>query len=87
MAAVAVWIATHTYWDYVTVDNPPQGEAVGNRYYAFEKLTQRFAIHTRQVPTLRALPAADGVLLVDDVRGALLDMGALEKWVTAAAVC
>jgi len=83
MAAVAVWIATHTYWDYVTVDNPPQGEAVGNRYYAFEKLTQRFAIHTRQVPTLRALPAADGVLLVDDVRGALLDMGALEKWVTA----
>jgi hypothetical protein len=81
LAAVAVWIAMHTYWDYVTVDNPPQGEAVGNRYYAFEKLTQRFAIHTKQVPTLRTLPAADGVLLVDDVRGALLDIDALEKWV------
>ena len=51
VAAAAVWIAMHTYWDYVTVDNPPQGEAVGNRYYAFEKLTQRFAIHTSQVPT------------------------------------
>jgi hypothetical protein len=81
LAAAAVWIATHTYWDYVTVDNPPQGEAVGNRYYAFEKLTQRFAIHTRQVPTLRTLPAADGVLLVDDLRGALSDIDALERWV------
>jgi hypothetical protein len=81
LAAAAVWIAMHTYWDYVTVDNPPQGEAVGNRYYAFEKLTQRLAVRTSQVPTLRTLPAADGVLLVDDVRGALLDIDALEKWV------
>jgi hypothetical protein len=81
VAAAAVWIAMHTYWDYVTVDNPPQGEAVGNRYYSFEKLTQRFAVHTRQVPTLRTLPAADGVLVVDDVRGALLDIDALEAWV------
>ena len=81
LAAIAAWIAMHTYWDYVMVDNPPQGEAVGNRYYAFEKLTQRFAIHTRQVPTLRTMPAADGVLLIDDVRGAQLDIDALEKWV------
>jgi hypothetical protein len=81
MAAAAVWIAMHTYWDYVTVDNPLRGEAVGNRYYTFEKLTQRFAIHARQVPTLRTFPAADGVLLVDDVRGSLLDIDALEEWV------
>jgi hypothetical protein len=83
VAATAVWIAMHTYWDYVTVDNPPQGNAVGNRFYSFEQLTQRFAIHTRQVPTLRTLPPADSVLLIDDVRGTLLDVDALEKWITA----
>lgn len=71
----------HTYWDYAMVDNPPQGEAVRNRYYTFEKLAQRFAIHTRLVPTLRTLPAVDSVLLVDDLRGAPLHVDALEEWV------
>jgi hypothetical protein len=81
LTAAAVWIAMHTYWDDVTVDNPPQGEAVRNRYYAFEKLAQRFAIHTRQVPSLRALPAVDGALIVDDLRGGLIRVSALEAWV------
>jgi hypothetical protein len=81
VAAAAVWIAMHTYWDYATVDNPPQGEAVRNRYYTFEKLVQRFAVQTRQVPTFRTLPAADSVLLVDDLRGAPLRIDALEEWV------
>jgi hypothetical protein len=81
LTAAAVWIAMHTYWDYVMVDNPPQGEAVRNHYYTFEKLAQRFVIRTRQVPTLRTLPAADGVLLVDDLRGAQLHIDALEEWV------
>jgi hypothetical protein len=81
LTAVAVWIAMHTYWDYATVDNPPQGEAVRNRYYTFETLVHRFAIPTNQVPTLRTLPAADSVLLVDDLRGAPLHIDALEEWV------
>jgi len=83
LAAVAVWIAMNTYWDYEMVDNPPRGEAMHNRYYAFEHLAQRLAVHTRQVPTLRTFPAADGVLLVDDLRGALLRnrIDALEEWV------
>lgn len=81
LAAAAVWIAMHTYWDYATVDNPPQGEAVRNRYYTFEKLAQRFALQTTQVPTLRTLPSADGVLLVDDLRGTPLHLDALEEWV------
>jgi hypothetical protein len=83
LAAAAVWIAMHTYWDYITVDNAPQGEAARNRYYAFEHLAQKFAIHTRQVPTLRALPAADSVLFVDDLRGTVLHnrIDALEQWV------
>jgi hypothetical protein len=81
LAAVAVWIAMHTYWDYTTVDDPPQGEALRNRYYTLEKLLQRFAVQARQVPTLRTLPAADSVLLVDDLRGAPLHLDALEDWV------
>jgi hypothetical protein len=85
LTAAAVWIAMHTYWDYITVDNPPQGEAARNRYYAFEHLAQKLAIHTRQVPTLRALPDTDDVLMVDDLRGALLHLRieALESWVAA----
>jgi hypothetical protein len=81
LTAAAVWVAMHTYWDYVMVDNPPQGEALHNRYYSFEHLAQALGVHTRQVPTLRALPAADGVLLVDDFRGVLLHFDALEAWV------
>jgi hypothetical protein len=81
VAAAAVWIAMHTYWDYATVDNPPQGEAVRNRYYTFEKLVQRFAVQSRQVPTLRTLPSANSVLLIDDLRGAPLHIDALEQWV------
>jgi hypothetical protein len=81
LAAVAVWIAMHTYWDYTTVDNPPQGEALRNRYYTFEKLAQKFAIQTSQLPTLRTLPASDSVMLVDDLRGAPLHLDALEHWV------
>jgi hypothetical protein len=81
LAAVAVWIAMHTYWDYTTVDNPPQGDALRNRYYTFEKLVQRFAVQTREVPTLRTLPAANSVLLVDDLRGTPLHLEALEEWV------
>jgi hypothetical protein len=83
LAAAAVWIAMHTYWDYITVDNPLQGEAARNRYYAFEHLAQKLAIHTRQIPTLRALPAADGVLFVEDLRGSVLHnrIDALEQWV------
>ena len=83
LAAAAVWIAMHTYWDYMMVDNPPKGEAVSNRYYTFEHLAQKLAVHTRQVPTLRALPPMDGVLFVDDLRGTLLHGGidALEAWV------
>jgi hypothetical protein len=83
LAAVVVWIAMNTYWDYAIVDNPLKGEALRNRYYTFEHLTHGFAVHTRQVPTLRAFPAADGVLLVDDLRGAFLHnrIDALEEWV------
>jgi len=81
VAAAAVWVALHTYWDYATVDNPPQGEAVRNRYYTFEKLVQKFAVQTTQVPTLRTLPAADSALLVDDFREAPLHTDALEEWV------
>jgi hypothetical protein len=85
VAAAAVWIAMHTYWDFITVDNPPKGEAARNRYYAFEHLAQKLAVHTRQVPTLRALPDTDDVLMVDDLRGALLYLRieALESWVAA----
>jgi hypothetical protein len=85
LAAAAVWIAMHTYWDYVTVDNPLQGEAARNRYYAFEHLAQKLDIHTRQVPTLREPPDTDDVLMVDDLRGALLYLRieALESWVAA----
>ena len=81
LTAAAVWIAMHTYWDYATLDTPPQGEAAHNRYYTFEKLVQKFAVQTTQVPTLRTLPAADSVLLVDDLRGAPLHIDALEEWV------
>lgn len=81
LTAAAAWIVMHTYWDYVMVDNPPQGEAVRDHYYSFEKLAQRFAVQTRQVAALRTLPAADRVLLVDDLRGALLHIDALEEWV------
>jgi hypothetical protein len=65
------------------VDNPPRGEALRNRYYTFERLAQRFAIHTSQVSTLRALPAVDDVLVVDDLQGTQADIGALEKWVAS----
>jgi hypothetical protein len=83
IGAAAVWIAMNTYWDYVTVDNPPTGEAARNRYYTFEHLTQKLGIHTRQVPTLRALPAMDGVLFVDDLRVTDLHnrIDALKAWV------
>ena len=81
LAAAAVWIAMHTYWDYATLDTPPQGEAAHNRFYTFEKLVQKFAVQTTQVPTLRTMPAADSVLLVDDLRGAPLHIDGLEKWV------
>jgi hypothetical protein len=83
LAAVGVWIAMNTYWDYEMVDNPPRGEAIRNRYYTFEHLAQGFAIHTSQVPTVRTLPAADGVLVVDDLRGTQADIDALEKWVAS----
>jgi hypothetical protein len=85
LVAAAVWVAMHTYWDFITVENPPQGEAARNRYYAFEHLARKLAVHTRQVPTLRALPDTDDVLMVDDLRGALLYLRieALESWVAA----
>jgi hypothetical protein len=81
VAAVAVWIAMHTYWDYDTVDNPPQGEAARNRFYAFERLAQRFSIQTQEVSALRTPPATDKVLFIDDLRAAALPIDALEKWI------
>jgi hypothetical protein len=81
LAAAGIWLAMHTYWDDVMVDNPPKGEAARNRYYAFEHLAQGLAIHTSEVPTLRTLPAADGVLVVDDLLGTQLFLDALENWV------
>ena len=83
VAAAAVWIALHTYWDFITIDNPLQGEAVHNRYYTFEHLTQKLGVQARQVPTLRELPAADGVLVVEDLRGAEFRdrIDALKAWV------
>jgi hypothetical protein len=83
LTAAVVWIAMNTYWDYEMEDNPPRGEAIRNRYYTFEHLAQGFAIHASQVPTLRTLPAADGVLVVDDLRGTQLYIDALEKWVAS----
>ncbi len=83
LAAALVWIAMNTYWDYAMVENPVKGEALRNRYYTFEHLAQGLAVHTRQVSALRTFPAADGVLLVDDLRGGSLhdSTGALEEWV------
>ncbi len=83
IAAATVWIARHTYWDYVTVDDPPKGEAASNRYYTFEHLAQKLTVQTRQLPTLRALPAVDHVLFVDNLSGAMLRnrIDALEAWV------
>ena len=83
LAVVVVWIAMNTYWDYAMVDNPPRGEAAHNRYYTFEHLAQGFAIHTSQVPSLRTLPATDGVLVVDDLQRTRYYLDALENWVAS----
>ncbi len=83
LTGAAVWIAMHTYWDYDMVDNPPRGEAARNRYYAFEHLARGLAIHASQVSTLRTLPAADGVLVVDDLLRSQPFVDALEKWVAS----
>ncbi len=82
-AAVATFVVMHTYWDFVTVDNPPRGEAARNSYYSFEHLLGQFGIHTRQVPTLTTMPSQGGILLVNDLRGKLLQsrIDGLERWV------
>jgi len=67
---LAVWIAMNTYWDYEMVDNPPRGEAIHNRYYAFEHLAQRLAVHNEASSHVADIfPQPTGVLLVDDLRG------------------
>lgn len=83
IAAAAVWIVRHTYWDFIAVDDPPKGEAARNRYYTFEHLAQRLAIQTRPLTTLRVLPPVDHVLIVDDLSGAMVSYqsAALESWV------
>jgi hypothetical protein len=83
LAGGLAWIARHTYWDYVTVDKPLQGEASTNRFYTFEHLVHRLGFSTRQVSSLRTLPPATGVLVVDDLHGALLRdrLSALQSWV------
>jgi len=81
LAAAAVWIALHTYWDDDVEYKPPQGDAASNRYYSFEKLSGRFSIQSTQVSLLRTLPSTDHVLIVDDLRGSLLHIDALEQWV------
>jgi hypothetical protein len=83
LAGGFAWIARHTYWDYVTMDKPFQGEASTNRFYTFEHLVRRLGFSTRQVSSLRTLPPATGVLVVDDLHGALLRdrLSAVQNWV------
>ncbi len=85
LAGIVVWVARHSYWDYVTRETPMQGEAVTNPYYTFEHLAQRLGVRTQQTTSLRTLPAPAGVLIVNDLQGALLRerLSAVESWVEA----
>jgi hypothetical protein len=85
VVGAGVWVARHTYWDTTTVDDPPKGEAASNPFYAFEHLAVKLGVQTQQVASLQALPNPDGVLMVDDLRGAPphLRIDALEAWVAA----
>lgn len=84
-AGIGVWVARHTYWDYETRDKPMQGEAVTNPFYTFEHLAQRLGVRTQQIGSLRTLPSPAGVLVVDDLQGALLRdrLSAVQSWVEA----
>jgi len=84
LIAIFVWIATHTYWAQITVQIPPQGEAARNPHYTLDHLAGRLGIRTREIPSLRELPA-DGVLLVNDVGDDLTRprIKSLEAWVEA----
>jgi predicted DCC family thiol-disulfide oxidoreductase YuxK len=85
IVGIGVWVARHTYWDYVMHDNPMKGEALTNPFYTFEHLAQRLGIRTQQISSLRTLPPAAGVLLVSDLHGALLRdrLSAVKPWVEA----
>ena len=85
VVGIGVWVARHTYWDYVTHEKPMQGEALTNPFYTFEHLAQRLGVRTQQIGSLRTLPSPAGVLLVSDLQGALLRdrVSAVQSWVEA----
>jgi len=83
IAAVGFWIAFHTYWAEETQPGTLQGEAAGNAYYSVERVARALGIHVQRLTSLRVLPPADGVLLVNDFHDVMARraLPQVEHWV------
>jgi hypothetical protein len=66
IAGIGLWIAFHTYWAEQTLPGTLQGEAARNAYYSVERVARALGIPVQRLASLRVLPPADGVLLVND---------------------
>jgi len=86
LVAGAIWVATHTYWDDVSVTTPLKGEAAQNPYYSLEHLVRTLGIRTAEIASLHRLPEG-AVVLVNDLRDNLLNerpeqrIESLKSWV------
>jgi len=83
IAAVGLWIAFHTYWAEETQPGTLQGEAAGNAYYSVERVARALGVHVQRLTSLRVLPPADGVLLVNDFHDVMARraLPQVEHWV------
>jgi hypothetical protein len=83
LIAFVAWIAMHSYWTDITVATPPRGEAATDPYYGLEYLARELGSSARQIPSLRVLPPASGILYINNFRDDLLHdrIDALEPWV------
>ena len=82
IVAVAVYVASNTYWDDVPIPTPPKGEAISNPFYAAQRFAEALGARTRRDRTL-ALPPTGAVVVVSAWHWDLSDLrqAAIKDWV------
>jgi hypothetical protein len=82
LAAVGVWVASHTYWADTKVPMPPKGEALTNPMYAAQRLAAALGARTTR-DRVFTVPELDAVVVLSGWHWSLVRTRreALEHWV------
>ena len=83
--ALVAWIARNTYWEEISIPQPPRGEVLTNPFYSAQHLAQSLGAQAHWQRVLGSMPPANGIVVASAWHWGLMRerRERLERWVAS----